>query len=36
MLKGIRIKSKQEFIDRIYKYLKEINADPVYSIGNIK
>ena len=29
MLKGIRVKSKQELIDRIYKYFKEINADPV-------
>lgn len=29
MLKGIRVKSKQELINRIYKYFKEINADPV-------
>lgn len=29
MLKGIRVKSKQELVDRIYKYFKEINADPV-------
>lgn len=29
MLKGIRVKSKQELIDRIYKYFKEINVDPV-------
>lgn len=29
MLKGICVKSKQELIDRIYKYFKEINADPV-------
>lgn len=29
MLKGIRVKTKQEFIDRIYKYFEEINADPV-------
>ena len=29
MLKGIRVKSKQELIDRIYKYFEEINADPV-------
>ncbi len=29
MLRGIRVKSKQELIDRIYLYFKEINADPV-------
>lgn len=29
MLRGIRVKSKQELIDRIYKYFEEINADPV-------
>ena len=29
MLCGIRVKSKQELIDRIYLYFKEINADPV-------
>ena len=29
MLKGIRVTSKQELVDRIYKYFKEINADPV-------
>lgn len=29
MLKGIHVKSKQELIDRIYKYFKEINANPV-------
>lgn len=29
MLKGIRVKSKQELEDRIYKYFYEINEDPV-------
>ena len=29
MLRGIRVKTKQELINRIYKYFKEINADPV-------
>lgn len=29
MLRGIRVKSKQELIGRIYLYFKEINADPV-------
>lgn len=29
MLKGIRVKSKQELEDRIYKYFDEINEDPV-------
>lgn len=29
MLKGIRVKSKKELEDRIYKYFEEINADPV-------
>ncbi len=29
MLKGIRVKSKQELEDRIYKYFEEVNADPV-------
>lgn len=29
VLKGIRVKTKQELINRIYKYFKEINADPV-------
>lgn len=29
MLRGIRVKSKQELIERIYKYFDEINAEPV-------
>ncbi|RKI43290.1 transposase [bacterium D16-59] len=29
MLRGIRVKSKQELIGRIYLYFKEINAGPV-------
>ena len=29
MLKGIRVKSKDELIQRINKYLDEINAEPV-------
>lgn len=29
MLKGIRVKSKQELIQRIYTYFDEINAEPV-------
>ena len=29
MLKGIRVKSKEELIQRIYTYFDEINADPV-------
>ena len=29
MLRGIRVASKQEFIDRIHQYFAEINADPV-------
>ncbi len=29
MLRGIRVKTKQELINRIYKYFKEINEDPV-------
>lgn len=29
MLKGIRVKSKQELTDRIYQYFKEINKEPV-------
>lgn len=29
MLKGIRVKSKQELEDRIYKYFNEINEEPV-------
>ena len=29
MLKGIRVKSKQELADRIYQYFDEINKEPV-------
>ena len=29
MLRGIRVASKQELIDRIHLYFQEINADPV-------
>ena len=29
MLKGIRVKSKQELVDRIYKYFEEVNTEPV-------
>ena len=29
MLRGIRVASKQELIDRIHHYFEEINADPV-------
>ena len=32
-LKGIRVKTKEELVNRIYKYFEEVNADPV--IGNI-
>lgn len=28
-LKGIRVESKQELVDRIYKYCEEVNADPI-------
>jgi transposase len=28
-LKGIRVNCKQELEERIYKYIEEINADPV-------
>jgi transposase len=28
-LKGIRVKSKQELVDRIYRYLDEVNSVPV-------
>ena len=27
MLKGIRVKSKEELVERIYKYFDEINAE---------
>ena len=29
MLRGIRVSSKEELKERIYKYLREINAAPV-------
>jgi len=29
MLRGIRVESKQELIDRIHRYFEEVNADPV-------
>ena len=29
MLKGIRVKSKEELVQRIYIYFDEINAEPV-------
>ena len=29
MLKGIRVNTKQELEDRIYKYFDEVNADQV-------
>lgn len=28
-LKGIRVKTKEELVERIYRYFKEVNADPV-------
>ncbi len=29
MLKGIRVNSKDELSERIYRYINEINAEPV-------
>ena len=29
MLRGIRVATKQELIDRIHQYFEEVNADPV-------
>ena len=29
MLRGIRVKTKQELIDRIYRYFDEVNETPV-------
>ena len=29
LLRGIRVASKQELIDRLHQYFEEINADPV-------
>ena len=34
MLKGIRVKSKEELSERIYQYFDEVNAEAVYFIGN--
>ncbi|MBD5524119.1 MAG: IS630 family transposase, partial [Lachnospiraceae bacterium] len=28
MLRGIRVKSKEELIDRVYKYFDEANEEP--------
>ena len=41
MLKGIRVDSKEELIERIYKYFDEINVDPIvyhwtYKMDEIK
>ena len=29
MLRGIRVKSKKELVDRIYRYFEEVNSEPV-------
>ena len=29
MLRGIRVSTKQELVDRIYKYFDEVNETPV-------
>ena len=29
MLKGIRVNTKDELVNRIYKYFDEINEDPI-------
>ena len=29
VLKGIRVKTKDELVRRIYKYFEEINEDPI-------
>lgn len=29
MLKGIRVKTKDELVQRIYKYFDEVNEEPV-------
>ena len=29
LLKGIRVKTKDELVQRIYKYFDEVNEDPV-------
>lgn len=36
MLRGIRVASKQELIDRIHRYFKELNEDPVIFRWNYK
>jgi len=36
MLRGIRVASKQELIDRIHLYFEQINSDPVIFVGSIK
>ncbi len=36
MLRGIRVASKQELIDRIHQYFEEVNADPVVFRWNYK
>ena len=38
---GIRVKSKQELVDRIYQYFDEINKEPIiyhwkYKMDDIK
>ena len=36
MLRGIRVKTKQGLVERIYKYFDEVNETPVYSTGCTK
>jgi len=36
MLRGIRVASKQELIDRIHQYFDEINASPVVFRGSTR
>jgi hypothetical protein len=36
MLRGIRVKSKQELVDRIHLYFEQIHADPVIFRGKYK
>jgi hypothetical protein len=33
MLRGIRVASKQELIDRIHQYFVEVNSAPWYFVG---
>ena len=35
MLRGIRVKFKEELINRIYRYFAEINEEPIVFHGNI-